>query len=247
MSHFLKYLTVGCLALGQLLLGSAQVHAQKGGGGGGRSGGHSGGHSGANHGSYHGNNYHGNYHGGNGYNHGYYPGFYGLYLTPSLYRYGYGYDYPYGYGGDYAYSFYPPPVSSLVEPLYPPPNGNLPPNGSLPRTNIPARVEVLLPTANAQLWFDGQAMSETGGNRRVFNTPPLEPGYDYSYQVVAVWMQDGEKVRVERTVQLRPGQMSRVDFSRVDASERPPSDARPTDARPTPKMPLKQVMPPASD
>jgi uncharacterized protein (TIGR03000 family) len=75
----------------------------------------------------------------------------------------------------------------------------------------PATIIVTLP-AGATLRFDNTPTQSTSP-RRVFQTPPLEPGQDYYYTLTAQAMQDGQPVTVSRRVDLRAGQTARVALS----------------------------------
>jgi uncharacterized protein (TIGR03000 family) len=76
-----------------------------------------------------------------------------------------------------------------------------------------ARVEVLLPDANADLWLNGQKMSATGASR-LFYTPPLEPGRVYHNDLTASWNQDGRRVNAQRKADVCAGDAYVVDFTR---------------------------------
>jgi uncharacterized protein (TIGR03000 family) len=76
-----------------------------------------------------------------------------------------------------------------------------------------AEVVVVLPDAEAEVWFNGQKTT-TPGARRVYKTPPLEQGSEYGYKVRAVWKQGGQVVREERQVRVTPGLTATVDFTR---------------------------------
>lgn len=146
----------------------------------------------------------------------------GYYRNPGSYYYGYGrpYDYYPGYGAyDGAYDGYPSrrlyrnyygsryyqpgyysdpryAVPAFVEPAY----------GS-----SPARIEVRLPHPDAEVWFDGRK-TDVIGARRIFITPPLPAG-TYSYNISAAWHQGGRLVTEERTVTVRAGSSTLVDFT----------------------------------
>jgi uncharacterized protein (TIGR03000 family) len=88
-----------------------------------------------------------------------------------------------------------------------------------------ARVVVILPDAEAQVWFSGQLVYATG-TRRTFLTPTLRAGQYYHYAVAAAWQRDGRTVREERTVNVLAGTTSVVDFTRPDDTRRmPPAPA----------------------
>jgi uncharacterized protein (TIGR03000 family) len=204
------------------------AEAQRGGHGGGHGGGghgggfhssaafHGGGHGGGFHGnSFHGGNFaHDGHHGGFDHHHGFFPGValgFGLY-NPFWYG-GYGYDYgsPYSY-----YDYYGSPTyynSYYSAPTYAAPSYDYvnPVTPAAPVNNT-AEMDILLPTADAQVWVDGNQMSMTG-TYRSFVSPPLQPGYSYTYHVAAAWMDNGREVRAERTVPVTAGQVSRLDFS----------------------------------
>jgi uncharacterized protein (TIGR03000 family) len=76
-----------------------------------------------------------------------------------------------------------------------------------------ASVRVLLPDAQARVWFDGKSTNSTG-TERLYQSPALTAG-TYEYRVRASWMQGGQEVSQERSVSVRPGQMSVVDFTKA--------------------------------
>jgi uncharacterized protein (TIGR03000 family) len=79
-----------------------------------------------------------------------------------------------------------------------------------PEGDEPATLEIRVP-ADAAIWFDGSRSSQTGSDR-TFATPPLKPGTAYSYDIRARWTADGAAVEQTRTVTVRAGQRTRVDF-----------------------------------
>ena len=64
-------------------------------------------------------------------------------------------------------------------------------------------VEILLPTAEAEIWLDGALIKDTGKIRR-FMTPPMAPGKTASVQIRARWLEGGETIQREYTVILKP-------------------------------------------
>jgi uncharacterized protein (TIGR03000 family) len=76
----------------------------------------------------------------------------------------------------------------------------------------PAAVEVKVPQADAELWFQGVKTNRTGKVRE-FASPALDRGTTYSYQVRARWMDNGEPVERTRSVTVRAGERVRVDFT----------------------------------
>lgn len=79
------------------------------------------------------------------------------------------------------------------------------------RPAAPARIRVLLPAANARVWFDGQPTLQTGLDR-LFASPPLPAGQKCSYTVRAIWLNNGHLIDVEKEAPIQSGQESMVDF-----------------------------------
>lgn len=156
------------------------------------SGQHSGGHQGGS------SNWH---HGGSNWNGGYYGGGY-FRGYPYLYNYGYRYPYrggygyypytDYGYYPDYGYNYDDSYVTAAVE---------------------PARITVQVPP-DATVLVNGVRMSQTGTVRQ-YVTPPLEGGYQYSYEVRASWMTPAGPINNSRTVWVDPGDNVVVDLNRT--------------------------------
>jgi len=82
--------------------------------------------------------------------------------------------------------------------------------------DISAEIDVKVP-ASAELYFNGVRMSQTGENR-VFLTPPLVPGRDFSYTVQAVWTNNDHPVREQRNIRIRGGDRLSVDFTTREAT-----------------------------
>jgi uncharacterized protein (TIGR03000 family) len=76
--------------------------------------------------------------------------------------------------------------------------------------NRSALITVQVP-ADAEIWFEGEKMSQTGTNR-LFRSPPLEAGQNYSYEVKARWTANGQPVEQSRQVRVWPGAMVQVNF-----------------------------------
>ncbi len=74
-----------------------------------------------------------------------------------------------------------------------------------------ARLRLMVP-ANAQVWVDGKLTGQTGPNR-VFESPALNPGRSYVYEVKARWRDRyGNEVTRSRTVDVGAGSDVIVDF-----------------------------------
>jgi uncharacterized protein (TIGR03000 family) len=75
----------------------------------------------------------------------------------------------------------------------------------------PATLVVSLP-ADARLTIDGDATSSTS-DVRVFTSPALESGRDFSYTLKAEIVRDGTTQSVTRTVTVRAGEETRVTLN----------------------------------
>jgi uncharacterized protein (TIGR03000 family) len=82
----------------------------------------------------------------------------------------------------------------------------------------PATIVVRLP-ADARLTIDGKATQSTG-DTRTFQTPPLEPGRIFSYQLEAVAERNGQKERVTQRVEVQAGRPSEVTLNFPASRER---------------------------
>lgn len=87
-----------------------------------------------------------------------------------------------------------------------------------------ARIIVLLPNQDAEVWFDDTPTKQRG-MERVFNTPALEN--DGAYTIKARWSENGTMANREQRVQVRPGQAVTVDL-RANQPQRLPSLNTPT-------------------
>jgi uncharacterized protein (TIGR03000 family) len=95
----------------------------------------------------------------------------------------------------------------------------LPPPGGA-RAAMPATLVVHLPEA-ARLKVDDTTTKSTS-DRRVFTTPPLEPGKTFHYTLTADLERDGKSVHTSRTVEVHAGRTSEVymEFPSGDRNER---------------------------
>ncbi|MEO2092376.1 MAG: TIGR03000 domain-containing protein, partial [Gemmataceae bacterium] len=76
-----------------------------------------------------------------------------------------------------------------------------------------ARLEVRLPHQNAEVYVNRQPTAATG-TERVFESPPLEAGREFGYEVVAKWVENGEPKAATRTITVTAGNTQVVDFSK---------------------------------
>jgi uncharacterized protein (TIGR03000 family) len=89
-----------------------------------------------------------------------------------------------------------------------------------------ARIKVLVPDADAQVWIDGKTTSSRGMTR-LFETPGLESGKVFSYALRASWNHAGRTVTEERVVKFATGTDSVADFTQPPTPEKiapPPKD-----------------------
>jgi uncharacterized protein (TIGR03000 family) len=90
------------------------------------------------------------------------------------------------------------------------------------RRPAPATLIVSLP-AGARLLVDEQPTTSTSA-QRVFVSPPLERGYDYTYNLTATMQRDGQPVSTTQRVTVRAGQSVRVNLEVPAAATAAASD-----------------------
>jgi len=154
--------------------------------------------------------YSGSYYPGSyGYNSGYYPrSNYGGYYYPntSYYNNSY-YNNSYYSNGSYAST----PTTSSYQSFYPSQGvtgasyANVPEQSSLAVT-----MSIRVPP-DAEVWF-GDVKTNLTGAERLFVSPPLEPGKDYTYEIRARWNEDGRPVERTRTLQVHAGDRLNISF-----------------------------------
>jgi uncharacterized protein (TIGR03000 family) len=84
-----------------------------------------------------------------------------------------------------------------------------------------ARLRVLLPKADVELEIQGVRLQKKNGVEfRLFESPPLEPGKKYVYDIRAAWMEKGKPVIRERSVKVMAGKTAEVDL-RVENDNSP--------------------------
>jgi len=91
-------------------------------------------------------------------------------------------------------------------------------SGPSQRDSNAAAIRVIVPDASAQVWVDGQETRQQG-KERLFYSPALEKGWDYTYKVRAAWEENGRKVDREKNVHLRAGQDATVSFAEPQGSD----------------------------
>jgi uncharacterized protein (TIGR03000 family) len=126
-----------------------------------------------------------------------------------------------------------PTYHGILEPIYlttRPATDVLPP--ATPAADLarrPAYVNVHVPS-EAGLWIQDVKMGQPGSVRE-FVSPPLAPGEDYTYTVLASWTENGREVVQKRVVHVAAG--DRVDVDLLTAST-PPQSSTTLRARPLP-------------
>jgi uncharacterized protein (TIGR03000 family) len=99
----------------------------------------------------------------------------------------------------------------------------------------PALIDVFLP-ANAALTFQGETTSQTGSSRE-FQSPPLDPGRSYTYDVRATWRgDDGREVTRTRRLTVQAGDHLEVDFNRAERVAEPEETRPMLRTRPEPLL-----------
>lgn len=150
---------------------------------------------------------------------GYYPSYsYSYYPSYSYGTYpGYAYNYPsYDYGNYYSGGYYGGPGTQgySYSSAYGPSMGQ--------GGQVPAIIEVTLPDPNATVLVNGKATQSKGVTRR-FESPPLEPGKTYRYDLKVSWQQNGQTKTQAREIQVTPGDVTRVDFTQEGGQPGGPS------------------------
>jgi len=102
--------------------------------------------------------------------------------------------------------------TTVRQSFYPPLNNNA---QGLPANSAAVQVTV---RPDAEVWFNGVKTGQTGAVRQ-FQSPPLEPGGTYTYQVRARWTQNGEVQDQTRDLRVAPNGRAFLDFT-VPAPEK---------------------------
>jgi uncharacterized protein (TIGR03000 family) len=149
-----------------------------------------------------------------GYGYGGYPytgwGYWG-YPYYAGYYYPYYYPYSYGYYSPYAYSYAATPTYAYAPATSPATSTQTQAFYYAPVSNDRALLTVEVPTSSAEVWIEGQRMTQ-GGTVRAFQSPPLENGPRYHYTIRAKWEANGRTHDQTRTVRIEPGRQTTVDF-----------------------------------
>jgi uncharacterized protein (TIGR03000 family) len=157
------------------------------------------------------------------YNYAGYPWAYARALAQAWQSYYTAYSYYYQYAAAYAGtpaacapSYYPAARSYYPACNYPcdPPNPVAPVTlaPEQPATDNCAHLRVIVPP-EANVWIDGIPMQQCGIDR-AFVSPPLTPGKDYTYEVVAHWTSWGQSVDQRRTIGVHANEHTVVNMTR---------------------------------
>jgi uncharacterized protein (TIGR03000 family) len=73
-------------------------------------------------------------------------------------------------------------------------------------------LSVKVPQPTAEVFVDGVKTAQTGLDR-LFESPPLEPGKSYRYDLTARWVENGKPREMKKAVTGTPGEVVRVDFT----------------------------------
>lgn len=76
-------------------------------------------------------------------------------------------------------------------------------------------ISVKVPQPAAEVFVDGVKTGQTGTDR-LFESPPLEAGKDYAYELTARWVERGVTVERKKVVTGKPGEVVRVDLTTAD-------------------------------
>jgi uncharacterized protein (TIGR03000 family) len=150
---------------------------------------------------------------------GYRGGYYGsqpYYGSYSGYQPYYGSSYSSPYYGDYGQSTWSRP-EYYATPSYSVPYDQGTPTYSsgytpqaAPAANTTAHVTVRAP-ADARVWIGGWETPNTGAVRE-FDSPPLTPGKQYTYEVKAQWQENGRMMNQTQQVDVSAGARSEAVF-----------------------------------
>jgi uncharacterized protein (TIGR03000 family) len=98
-------------------------------------------------------------------------------------------------------------------------SGYYSPDGvAAPGREMPVYLEVLIPPT-AEIIIEGAKTTQTG-SRRLFVSPPIKSGQNYTYDLKAKWTENGKEMNRSRKVPVRAGETKVVDLTRELMPER---------------------------
>jgi uncharacterized protein (TIGR03000 family) len=65
--------------------------------------------------------------------------------------------------------------------------------------------------ADAKLWVEGSMIVQTGTQRQLVS-PPIQPGYDYSYDIQVSWEHEGREVTRKSHITVHAGDVINLTF-----------------------------------
>jgi uncharacterized protein (TIGR03000 family) len=111
--------------------------------------------------------------------------------------------------------------------------------------NAPARVLVIVPAPDAQVFFGDTATQQTGTAMREFVSPPLEPGKQFQYEIRAQWKQGDQSKDEKKTVDVQAGSRVVVNFAQQQQGNMPMPSTQPPN-QPSGTRPGAYENPPAT-
>lgn len=75
-----------------------------------------------------------------------------------------------------------------------------------------AKIDLIVP-ADADVWFEGRKMTQTGVKRQ-FITPHLAGARSYAYTVRAQWLENGKTVERSKEVIVKAGERLFIDWTK---------------------------------
>jgi uncharacterized protein (TIGR03000 family) len=73
-------------------------------------------------------------------------------------------------------------------------------------------IRLSLPSADAQVWFENAATQQRGFDR-VYISPPIETGKNYTYSIKATWMENGHEMTREKKLTVQANQTAMANFN----------------------------------
>jgi uncharacterized protein (TIGR03000 family) len=132
---------------------------------------------------------------------------------------GYGGYGGYGYGGYGGYG-YGPTYAGYYAPGAYDDQAVVPATEEAPPKDDAAHILVIVPSDDAEVWFEGVKTKQTGKERE-FVSPVLPEGKNFTYEIRAKWTADGKVVEQKRTVQVFANKWMFVDFTQPNPGEMP--------------------------
>ena len=93
-----------------------------------------------------------------------------------------------------------------------------PPGYSASTGQMPVYIDVVIPP-RAEITFENERTTQTG-SRRLFISPPIRAGQNYTYHIKAKWTENGREVIRSRTVPVHAGERVMVDLTSTSTEDR---------------------------